>query len=195
MSNYIQILRPNGLDITLVRSGTESATEDALTEHELIINELHQKLTKAENKRITELEAALKYVRETADMQLKIIIDMDKKITKTEAERDDSTDEIILLGNDLVNLKSERDELQKYADEATARVLVLQGCEDLMQGEVDDAKAELSELRKRIDEAPEYNLAIIAGQIYTESQLEMSLSGHKSEAYKIVKIGDTDNVY
>ena len=81
-------------------------------------DELEARLTKAENKRITELEAALKYVRETADMQLETIINMDKNLAKAESERDESTDEIILLGNDIVNLRSELSELKRSIDKA-----------------------------------------------------------------------------
>ena len=63
-------------------------------------DELEARLTKAENKRITELEADLKYVRKTTEMllsdlryvretteiQLETISDMDKKLAKAKAE-------------------------------------------------------------------------------------------------------------
>jgi len=43
MAKYIGIERPNGM-ITIVRSGLETASEDPLTEHEQIINELYSKV-------------------------------------------------------------------------------------------------------------------------------------------------------
>ena len=43
MAEHIVIERPNG-KVTIVRSRLETASEDELTEHEQIINELHSKV-------------------------------------------------------------------------------------------------------------------------------------------------------
>jgi hypothetical protein len=45
MAKYIPINRGNGY-ITIVRSALETTSEDPLTEHELIINELYQQIQK-----------------------------------------------------------------------------------------------------------------------------------------------------
>jgi hypothetical protein len=45
MAKHIVIERPNGI-VTIVRSELETATEDPLTEHEQIINELYSKVEK-----------------------------------------------------------------------------------------------------------------------------------------------------
>ena len=96
-------------------------------------DELEGRLTKAEleNKRITDLESDLAYVRKTADMQLETISDMDKNLAKAESERDESTDEIILLGNDIVNLRSELSELKRGIDESPFVWIARDKCGDV----------------------------------------------------------------
>lgn len=43
MAKYIEIERPNGM-VTIVRSELETGSEEPLTEHEQIINELYSKV-------------------------------------------------------------------------------------------------------------------------------------------------------
>jgi len=53
-----------------------------------------------------------------------------------------------------VELESKLEAVTKEKNEAVFRVLVLEGCEGLMQSEVDDAKSELQSLRETIAESP-----------------------------------------
>jgi hypothetical protein len=48
MAKSILIERPNGM-VTIVRSELETASEDALTEHEEIINELYSKVKESDS--------------------------------------------------------------------------------------------------------------------------------------------------
>ena len=51
MAKYILIDRPNG-GVTMVRSKIESPTEEPLTDHEQIINELYDKINNDHGKKI-----------------------------------------------------------------------------------------------------------------------------------------------
>ncbi len=51
MAKHIAIQR-NNKEVTIVRSAVETGSEKPLTEHEIIINELFQKIKKLENEKI-----------------------------------------------------------------------------------------------------------------------------------------------
>lgn len=55
MSKYIAIIRPNGV-VTLVRNKNMFTSEDPLTEHEIIINELYNQLNNISQSQTVELE-------------------------------------------------------------------------------------------------------------------------------------------
>ena len=70
------------VELLAIIAGLESEIE--LTTKQLRAYQI--KIADLENKRTTELEADLKYVRETTEIQLKTISDMDKNLAKAEAE-------------------------------------------------------------------------------------------------------------
>ena len=99
-------------------------------------DELEGRLTKSEleNKRITELESDLAYVRKTAEIQLKLISDMDKNLAKAKAERDelkrrfDSAPKVWIIEYE----EGEYDDTY-YSSLENARAIIKEGHADLVK--------------------------------------------------------------